>query len=920
MEITMAQRYNTGNQRPSNSMKDLNDNALANDDYMNSEADTFIDRLGDERDTLRGSTKKMLAAGAAVVEETRQNLIPLSRQYMTLAAAQADIANIPVGSTTYYRSPDDSALAVEVINNGGTLEATGRVMLSQEGVSNLINGYFRTLNAAGLIPEKLDPDTGYVFALRDPNTNKCALRISTSGAVEIPLLDAGTGVITLNNLSGEVTELIPSSLNPETGYVYGLIDPVTKRCAMRVSTSGQTEIPLLSLADNSVSRQSLNTDLQSLVPVTLNPETGYMFALADPVTKRCAMRISVNGLVEMPLFTVGEDTLSLSTLTPAARAAILPSRPDTVDSLPDPVRAVLTDVAARTNGRDGSAWSSFSARKCRALFGANKSGAALEFRRSAGLQFLGAARGGTFTPGAVASVNRRGRLTSQTISIPAGTYTAGDYYTYEANFPETTPGTWNGQSVYLGDNLVYDGAAWVIQRSPESGTVRVVDTWYQVTAAGVFSGIALEAGDKLLFLTNETSGGAWCSPKWSKVSVNGLCYGGEFSPSAGLPSAPAENTVWQASAAGVAGGETYAVGDYALYRGATWCRIENEAAVSVAAGSGISLRCLGSADEWEFRRADRAATVTGVRVSAQVSTVIRQMLGQKLLVIGDSMPGAGSPSVGDQIIAATGYAGETRSYGGSLSEQVLGMLKWEILNNGDNWQGQVMVAWHGQNNMSSSEALQAQIREVSLMMRRLTGTRDIRCLFLTVLGPRQMSWNGTRIVARHHEGQFDGTNIQYQLGEWYRLMLPGEYANTYNILLSAATDSIDPTFPGMTEKQVAAKYGVIPWSFFNRATLQGLTTDELVYKGTWTGSTLPTGGAHADYYIRTDGGDATCGNIIYNSGGVWIENNIDRIHLNAAGGAALTHGGNGFALGAGYTAITAQPGVADILMNNHFFK
>ncbi|PLK98291.1 hypothetical protein CWN56_04205, partial [Klebsiella pneumoniae] len=329
---------------------------------------------------------------------------------------------------------------------------------------------------------------------------------------------------------------------------------------------------------------------------------------------------------------------------------------------------------------------------------------------------------------------------------------------------------------------------------------------------------------------------------------------------------------------------------------------------------------LGSADEWEFRRADRAATVTGVRVSAQVSTVIRQMLGQKLLVIGDSMPGAGSPSVGDQIIAATGYAGETRSYGGSLSEQVLGMLKWEILNNGDNWQGQVMVAWHGQNNMSSSEALQAQIREVSLMMRRLTGTRDIRCLFLTVLGPRQMSWNGTRIVARHHEGQFDGTNIQYQLGEWYRLMLPGEYANTYNILLSAATDSIDPTFPGMTEKQVAAKYGVIPWSFFNRATLQGLTTDELVYKGTWTGSTLPTGGAHADYYIRTDGGDATCGNIIYNSGGVWIENNIDRIHLNAAGGAALTHGGNGFALGAGYTAITAQPGVADILMNNHFFK
>jgi hypothetical protein len=50
-------------------MKDVNDNALANDDYLNSEADTFIDRLGNERDTLRGANKKMLAAGAAVVRK-----------------------------------------------------------------------------------------------------------------------------------------------------------------------------------------------------------------------------------------------------------------------------------------------------------------------------------------------------------------------------------------------------------------------------------------------------------------------------------------------------------------------------------------------------------------------------------------------------------------------------------------------------------------------------------------------------------------------------------------------------------------------------------------------------------------------------------------------------------------------------------
>ncbi|STU67836.1 flagellar biosynthesis, cell-distal portion of basal-body rod [Klebsiella pneumoniae subsp. pneumoniae] len=55
----------------------------------------------------------------------RQSLIPLSRQYMTLADAQADIANIPDGSATYVRSTDDSALADEYINNAGRWRQPG---------------------------------------------------------------------------------------------------------------------------------------------------------------------------------------------------------------------------------------------------------------------------------------------------------------------------------------------------------------------------------------------------------------------------------------------------------------------------------------------------------------------------------------------------------------------------------------------------------------------------------------------------------------------------------------------------------------------------------------------------------------------------------------------------------------------------
>ncbi|MGI4178125.1 hypothetical protein ACR2U6_25290, partial [Klebsiella pneumoniae] len=98
------------------------DNVKRADELVNGPAGTVNDRAGEPLDTWR----QMMAKN----DEVRQNIIPLSKQYATLAAAQADIANIPEGSTAYYRSPDDSALAIEVMNVGGTLTATGRKMPS----------------------------------------------------------------------------------------------------------------------------------------------------------------------------------------------------------------------------------------------------------------------------------------------------------------------------------------------------------------------------------------------------------------------------------------------------------------------------------------------------------------------------------------------------------------------------------------------------------------------------------------------------------------------------------------------------------------------------------------------------------------------------------------------------------------------
>ncbi|HHR1225628.1 TPA: hypothetical protein ACS3BZ_005084, partial [Klebsiella pneumoniae] len=113
----------------SSSPEVLLDNAERLDKLVNGPAADVPDRGGDPLYSWR----QMMAKN----DEVRQNLIPLSKQYMTLAAAQADIANIPEGSTTYYRSPDDSALAIEVMNVGGTLQPTGRKMPSQQAVDQI---------------------------------------------------------------------------------------------------------------------------------------------------------------------------------------------------------------------------------------------------------------------------------------------------------------------------------------------------------------------------------------------------------------------------------------------------------------------------------------------------------------------------------------------------------------------------------------------------------------------------------------------------------------------------------------------------------------------------------------------------------------------------------------------------------------
>nr|MCF0704483.1 hypothetical protein [Klebsiella pneumoniae] len=176
----------------------LLDNAERLDKLVNGSALTEPDRAGDDLDTWRG----MMAKNEALTEETRQNLIPLSRQYATLAAAQADIANIPDGSTTYVRSADGSALAIEVMNVSGTLQPTGRRMLSAEPVQGLVDAVLfadpAEFSRSGYASAVVAEDMFIITAVR------------SDGSFFIPDLDIpGIDIDTLSRITAEITFIDP---------------------------------------------------------------------------------------------------------------------------------------------------------------------------------------------------------------------------------------------------------------------------------------------------------------------------------------------------------------------------------------------------------------------------------------------------------------------------------------------------------------------------------------------------------------------------------------------------------------------------------------------------------------------------------------------------------------------------------------
>ncbi|WP_115660807.1 hypothetical protein [Klebsiella quasipneumoniae] len=126
----------------------LLDNAKRLDELVNGPAATVPDRAGEPLDSWRKIITAILESSAAAIETIRLTLIPLGEQYESPAKAQGAIneGQIPDGSYFYVRSLDDSALAIEYKNAGGTAQPTGRKMPSQDLLNQL------TESLGGLLP------------------------------------------------------------------------------------------------------------------------------------------------------------------------------------------------------------------------------------------------------------------------------------------------------------------------------------------------------------------------------------------------------------------------------------------------------------------------------------------------------------------------------------------------------------------------------------------------------------------------------------------------------------------------------------------------------------------------------------------------------------------------------------------------
>lgn len=413
-------------------------------------------------------------------------------------------------------------------------------------------------------------------------------------------------------------------------------------------------------------------------------------------------------------------------------------------------------------------------------------------------------------------------------------------------------------------------------------TVTEHGAFFTVTGAGTFKGMALSAGDRLIYAGRARESNVYDRLHWTKLDAarGEVALMGETATPASVPPAGSQNgDLWYVTASDGA----YGAGDDLLRRDGAWMRLPAPEVTTVVSGASLWLPCANVA-EYEMRRADKGTTRVAARLSAMVERRAPATRSRDIWVVGDSMLGFLDP----KFAAALPDRDVTvDSWGGAISYEVLSQVERSILDLGDPYKDRVWIGWHGQNNVGYYD----QTNEVNDRLARLSGARGGRVVLMSVLGQWTASYSGGRIMVSNHENQFNDTSGQLRLVRNHlRDNHAGSFFDTRAELCATAGDTPALLHPGMTEKEVADTYGIVPFSFFFDLTAVPWDASDLVFRGYRSAAGLPTGGADNDYYIRSavDGSDPV-GQLLIREGGTWVTRQItDITHMRPdAGNVAL---------------------------------
>jgi len=690
--------------------------------------------------------------------------------------------------------------------------------------------------------------------------------------------------ITENKFADSVVEVLSkkTTLEEDEIFVYAIVDAENK-VALGIDKEGKVigKFSVDSLPDGAVTLDKLSAAVSDTIPREVSNESGYVYCIVDAEDK-IAFGVKADGKV---YFTLDPNILPNESVTESKLSKDVTSQlldinngNDVAPVEPDEWRFKYGEIAVTTES-SGYGWAKFPRLLTPVIKGFNKAGTSIEARRRCGLVLRGRHYRGKYNPidGNPGSINRRGDI-GETTSFPpsSGSFAVGDYYRMTWYLPRTFEVDGQQYTLNAGDNFVWNGSNWVVQRRPD---INVPGDWFIVTHQGYYGGTEYKVNDKMMYLARQTNGG----PVYHHYHVMDATKGenslrGEWNPADGLPSEPFEGDVWIASAAGTAGGITFAKDDMLVYESAAWGKIPTEPIKTFANNEYMFLPCIRNADEWEVRRADKLATRVTLKLRAY-SQRGRPRSSRNKAMWGDSMTAGIASHVISQF---PGQTVQVNGYGGATSSNILSMMHREILKGGDRYRGWTHILWFGQNN-GNDETMYCVPKALEI----IGSLNAERVVLMSVLGQRVCTWDGSRIKVPQHEDQLNKVaGSRYDLVSFYQNTYPESLFYTREYACAGASDDIPALdFPGMTEKQVADTYGIVPLSFFLTMTNKPWQPQDLNFVGYRSTSGLPTGGNPNDYYVRNGGG--TIGAIIVNVEGTWTEYTYDQTHINDSGEAVL---------------------------------